>query len=375
MRTTTPLVLLALLLTAGCGSERAAGSRDAAPSTVPAAAATASPATTATPTTTTTTTPTADRPHEIPEDFPLGDGLRPDGDTTLTGPSRDVPGAFLETLCGFTAWPGPPARRTDRLAVQVEGPEWWLTRELVTYDTEDSAVAVVSALRTQVAGCPSAEGQVVTTYDGRTGEDSVTYGTTYRRGLGGTLVQVTRVGRAVLAVTQSSEYSLETMADSVPLLTRDDRPLVAAMGCLSGDEGCGATGAPLTFTPDGVAPFRIGMSVEEVRAAAPDAVLRVRPASCTDLTWTGPGGAKVSGALDPRAGLVSVSSEAGSTAEGVSVGDTLEQLHAAYPDLAHADNGLWFSDQGATSYVFEVAAPSGLVDDIMVTGDDQHCAS
>lgn len=161
---------------------------------------------------------------------PLGAGLTADGETTVDGPGRDVEGAYLEDLCGFTGWPGPPDQRVDRRAVRQAGPELLVVRELVAYDSEGTAAAVLDGLRRQVAGCPRADRQVVTALDAQVDPDlrgdSVTYATTYRQGLGGTVVQVTRAGSVLLAVTLGGEYSLAAAEEAVNGLTRTERGLL-----------------------------------------------------------------------------------------------------------------------------------------------------
>ena len=183
-----------------------------------------------------------------------------------------------------------------------------------------------------------------------------------------TVYDVVRVGRAVLFTYEYGEGNGSEQ-------TRQSAFARAEKGGRAGG-GCdgGAWWDALLFTPEGVTPFRLGMNADEVRQAAPDAVLLERGASCTELTWSRADGLQVFGALDPQTGLVYLSSPQGITIDGIGVGSRLIDLRAAYPDLDRADNGLWFVERGATSYAFAVTA-AGRIDDLMVIGDDQHCAS
>lgn len=357
-----PLALAALVVLTGCGTEGPDRARPAGARTASTSATTPAP------------TPAAEQPAAapgIPDDFPLGAGLRSDGETTVEGPGADVPGAYLEDLCGFTGWPGAVAGRVDRLAVRQSGPELLVVRELVAYDSDGSATAVLDQLRDQVDACPRADGQLVTSLDEEvepdTREDSVTYTMTYRQGLGGTVVQVTRAGHDLLATTWGGEYSLDSAIEAVPALTRTSHELLGRL-----TRGPDATG--VTFTPGGAAPFRMGMTVDQAQAAASGVRIESPAGACPQLSWTDPSGVLVRGTFSPGVGLAYLSAEGGATREGVAVGDSLAGLRAAYPNLAHADNGTWYSQQGATAYVFDVEPGGGAIRWIMVAGDDQVCA-
>jgi hypothetical protein len=236
----------------------------------------------------------------IPDDFPLGAGLSSDGETTVEGPGADVPGAYLEDLCGFTGWPGADAGRVDRLAVRQSGPEFLVVRELVAHDSDGSATAVLDQLRDQVDGCTRADGQVVTSLDEEVEpearEDSVTYAMTYRQGLGGTVVQVTRAGHVLLATTWGGEYSLDSATEAVPALTRTSREL---LGRLTGRPD--ATG--VTVTPEGAAPFRRDMTPDEARTAADGVRIESPGSACPQLSWTDASGVELRGTFSPGSAL------------------------------------------------------------------------
>lgn len=351
-----PLALAAAFVVSGCGTER--------PGDEPAGAAPAA------------ATQPAVATAEIPAGFPLDAGVVSGLDTELEGPSRKAPGAFLEELCGSTAWPGPAEQQADRLALRAVGPEYGLGRELVAYDSEDAAAAVLDTLRDDVAGCKEAGGvesatKDVTAYDEETGHDSVTFALTYREGLGGVAVQVVRVGSAVLAVSTYGEFSADSMGDFMPEFTADNRVVTAPMECRWGD-GCPAA-EPVTLSPDAAGPLRLGAGVADLRADAPAAAVVLAPkAQCSLVTWTSPGGTELRGAVMSDEGLVYVAGEDGvQTAEGLAVGATLDELRAAYPDVEHADNGLWYVDRGDTDY--SIGVTDGLVTELGVVADTQTC--
>jgi hypothetical protein len=181
--------------------------------------------------------PAPDPTDDVPDDFPLGVGLETGGDETITGPSPGIDGVSFADVCRTDAWPG--AGGTDRLAVRLEGIEFVVTRELVTYATAEQASAVVTALSDAVAACPRDGDRLFETLDADTGyPSSVTFGFTYREGLGGTRFQVVRVGRAVLATAESDEFGPDSLAAGVAALTADNREITDLMRCSWTEDGC-----------------------------------------------------------------------------------------------------------------------------------------
>ena len=144
----------------------------------------------------------------IPAGFPIdADLTSPEGEP-IDGPSAEAEGAPRVDLCGSTIW---PAGGAARLAATATGPEFRDSRELVVYDSADTAVEVVAGVRKAVGECPGqpAEGdgvQVIEAEPGDTGYDSATFSITYGQALGGELFQFTRVGRAVLVTYTSGEW-------------------------------------------------------------------------------------------------------------------------------------------------------------------------
>ena len=172
----------------------------------------------------------------IRDDFPLDIAIPVGGDSELAGPGRDVEGVDFTDLCGPDAWMVQPVE--DALAVRVTGPEYSLTRQLETFADADTAAGMLADLRAALADCPVSGSKVFTELDAQTSyDDSVTFSMTYDEGLGGTIFQVVRVGRAVLLVAETGEYSPETVANGVTELTAANRQVTDLM-CEFTEAGC-----------------------------------------------------------------------------------------------------------------------------------------
>jgi hypothetical protein len=223
-----PVVVLMVFVLAGCSAQSQSDSDQA--STKPAP--------------TSTPTPTASRNAAgIPDDFPLALGLTADGDTTVTTPHRNVKGVGLQRTCWGGAWPG---AAVDRLVVEQVGPELAVTRELAVYPDRATAAAVAERVRVRAAHChrlpatPEEQAMVVTPEGAVTGgaHPAVRFAETLTGGqLGGSLFVFTQVGRAVLAVEDSGEWSRGSAGDGVRDLDRADRALVVRL-CVFRDAGC-----------------------------------------------------------------------------------------------------------------------------------------
>ena len=273
------------------------------------------------------------------------------------------------------------AGTTDVIGVEFRGEaEWSRGRTLVLYPSTEAAGAAVETARDAITRCPRDNATDYgwtehTEVDYDTGEQSFgwidRYGNSEVNGFdtGLTIYHVVQVDTLVLLSYEYGEGngSEQTRQSALNRAATADRPVVDAMG-----EPAPAPDA-VTLNPEGAGPLRLAMTAEQVRKAAPDAEIRLRPGSCADLSWTSPDGVELAGAISDSEGLVYVSTPNGGTRDGAAVGDTLAELRAAYPNLEHADNGLWFSDQGATDYAFDVDT-ADTVTWVMVTGDDQHCA-
>jgi hypothetical protein len=225
-----PLVLMVIVL-AGCGaqsSDPGQASPNSAPDPTPAP----------------TPTPTPSRnAADIPDDFPLALGLTADGDTTVSTPRRNVKGVDLQRRCWGRVWPG---AAVDRLVVQQVGPELSVTRELAVYPDPATAAAVAEQVRTRAAHChrlpaTSEEPAMDVTLEGDdtgSGQPAASFAETLTGGqLGGSVFAFTQVGRAVLAVEDSGEWSRASAVDGARDLERTDRALVTRM-CVFRSAGC-----------------------------------------------------------------------------------------------------------------------------------------
>jgi hypothetical protein len=186
--------------------------------------------------------PTPSSTGGIPAGFPLAQGLTADGDTTVSRPRRDVRGVSLQRACWADAWPG---SATDHLVVQQVGPELSVTRELAVYADAATAAAVAERIRSGAQGCrrlPAASGapaMVVSQLD-HAGAPYVvaTFAETPAGGQpGGSVFLFTRVGRALLAVEDSAEWTAASAPSDVRHLTRTQRGVVARL-CLFTRAGC-----------------------------------------------------------------------------------------------------------------------------------------
>jgi hypothetical protein len=181
---------------------------------------------------------------DIPVDFPLAQGLRADSENTVTGPRRDARGISLRSRCWNGVWPG---RLRDRLVAQQRGPELGVTRELVVYADAATAAAEVARVHTRATRCqalPARPGKValdVTPYDGvgaRVSHAGASFAETLADDRpGGSVFVFRRVGRAVLAVEDSGEWTRDSAVDGIRHLRRADRGVLARL-CVFTDAGC-----------------------------------------------------------------------------------------------------------------------------------------
>ncbi|MGC4110218.1 MAG: hypothetical protein QM747_07295 [Nocardioides sp.] len=222
------LLVGVVIVSAGCGDHAGSGSPSDPSSPAPSTA----------------TSPTSATTNGIPDDFPMALGLRSDGDSTVTTPRHDARGVTLQRTCWGGAWPG---SAVDRLVVQQTGPELGLTRELALYPNARAAAQVGRQVRRKAGVC----GQIpatrrTTAIDVTAYGDDVTGGAPVTAGFaetlpdgqpGGSVFVFTRVGRAILAVEDSGEWTRDTAGRGVRHLVRSDRALVARL-CVFTGTGC-----------------------------------------------------------------------------------------------------------------------------------------
>jgi hypothetical protein len=309
-------------------------------------------------------------PLELGYDDRNGDDGSP---VTVTG--KPATKAFEE--CGRQVWD--PTTGVDTIGVEFRGEaEWSRGRTLVLHSSIDAASAAVAMVTEAIADCPRDHAtdfgwteHTAIGYD--VGDQSFgwmdRYWSTDMDGFdtGLTVYHVVRVGPALLLTYEYGEGngSEQTRRSAFVRAEKADQPVVDAMSNLPADD-------VLTLTPRGAGPFELGMTVEEARAVG-GRVHHGAATTCPELSWTAPSGASVHGAFSPGSGLGYVSVDRGRTAEGITLGASLADLRAAYPDLQHADNGLWHVDREPGDLAF--ATYDGAVNWMVAMGDDQHCAS
>ena len=373
MRRLTSFTAAALVLLAGCGTEQPGAAPGAEPSNSPAA----TPSSTPTPTHAPEPSPIVGQQDSLTE-FPLALGYPTEnGDDGSRVRVTDKPATRAFKECEREAWD--PSSGVDVIGVEFRGEaEWFRGRTLVVYPSVDAATAAVDTVADVITSCPRDRGTDVgwtehTGIDYYVGDQSFGWMDRYWSSevdgfdTGLTVYHVARVGSAVLLTYEYGEGngSEETRQSAIGQAAREDRSVVDAMDDLPTED-------LLTLTPRGVGPFRLGMSVEEARAAGGEVRLHGGAAACPELPWTSPSDATVKGAFSPGSGLGYVSVDGGRTAEGITLGASVADLHAAYPDLQHADNGLWYVDREPGDLAF--ATYDGGVNWMVAMGDDQHCA-
>jgi hypothetical protein len=230
-------VLLVVIVLAGCGEQLPSDSGQTSTKSGPVAtrSSTPTPAPAATP---------SRNAAGIPDDFPLAQGLSADGDTTVSTPRRDVKGVHLDPRCWGHVWPG---AAVDRLVVQQVGPELGVTRELAVYPDARTAVRITQRISADTAHCrrlPGTPGQPamdVTRFGGAGAgvtRVAASFAETMTGGQpSGEVFVFTRVGRAILAVEDSGEWTRDSAVSGARDLRRAQQGVVSRL-CLFRDTGC-----------------------------------------------------------------------------------------------------------------------------------------
>jgi hypothetical protein len=246
MRRLLVVASTALVVLAGCGSERPGSTRDVAASFSPAP----SPGPTAptrTPTLGPTQNPTpttASEVHGPLAGFPLDlDYARENGDDHSPVRITARPGVEAIELCGQTAW-DPHAGTTDVIGVHWDAEaEWSRGRTLALYPSVDAARAAVDTARDVVTSCPVGKGDGYaehTLVDYVAGDQSVgwidRYWSSDAHGFdtGLTVYHAARVGRAVLVSFEYGEGngSAQTRQEAIAAAAKGDQYVVDAMADL-----------------------------------------------------------------------------------------------------------------------------------------------
>jgi hypothetical protein len=187
-------------------------------------------------------------PEPDPVDFPIDwDLVDMTGDGgEIRGPGPKAEGAAEVSPCDRVVW---PATGVDRLAVTTTGPEFAESRELVVFASADQAAAIMEDVRSAIAACPTEVNDLDPTnspelawdvLQADTGyDDSVTFSQTYTDGMpGGQVWQLTRVGRAIIAVSTGGEYSRGKSASSATVRLTEITDHMTQEMCDYTEAGC-----------------------------------------------------------------------------------------------------------------------------------------
>jgi hypothetical protein len=220
VRRLVPLFLAALVVSAGCGTERPAHVRETDASFSPASSSGPPPSWTPSPEATPTPTPTpVPDVHGPLAGFPLALGyaaVNGDDGTPVRVTGKPATRAF--GLCGRPAW-DPQRGTTDLIGVEFRGEaEWYRGRTLVLFPSDDAAAGALDIAHDAVAACPdeSSGEDTGTTHallDRPVGDQSVVWADTYYaldrgerlHGTGLTVYHLVRVDRAVLLAYEYGE--------------------------------------------------------------------------------------------------------------------------------------------------------------------------
>lgn len=170
---------------------------------------------------------------EIPDDFPLSDGMGGPEDTIAT--ARTGTGLRDLGLCGTTPLRGLSTR--DRMVADNSGGEAANTRELVLLGSPDEAALVARAFADLPATCGASSGDAETVTDVRESPfgpaPASTLVQTYtfdgQPGDGATVIHVVPVGAALLVTSTYGQWTQGGLEDGVQETADAVRPTVAAL--------------------------------------------------------------------------------------------------------------------------------------------------
>lgn len=244
----------------------------------------------------TTATPAA---IAIPEDFPLSDGMASEDQDDVSISSQSVGMRALD-LCGRKPLRG--LEPADRLAAEASGNEYSNTRDLMLFADTDQPAAVLADIRSSAAACPDdalGPGSRLLTEvrDSTFGPDAAVLVHTYEQdgdvGIGAEIIDVVRVGRALLVTSSYAEWDPATnldegIADEAERLDET----VAAMAIFEDVTPGAARAAALAATPTPIPDnFPLALRIAENESTgeqpvpAPDAKGVARWRACGAQLW------------------------------------------------------------------------------------------
>lgn len=325
---------------------------------------------------------------DIATEFPLTAGYPADQDAEgpgygLEGPTRALPLGDFELCDSHSDLPRP----TDELGAGWTNVEDFRDRHLLTFPDAVAASDWIGRLRAFWTACPrepTGAGFVGLQTLRRTavGGESWALVRHFRYqsspGIGLVVIQVVRLGRAVLVDQVSNEGGagpeLEAEVSGVlDGMTKASRTVVAAM-CVYTAAGCSVPADALTLGPDGLGPLRLGMSADEARAAGARLVASHNGTGCSGLSLVAPGH-RIEGDLDPAIGISMLTSTGVVTPEGAGDGLPAWRAYAAYPRAQRDFPLLLASPPGRSDRIYRMELFHGRVSSLMLVDPNQHCAS
>lgn len=328
------------------------------------------------------------RDPDLATELPLTAGYPADKDSEgpgygLEGPTRALPLGDFELCDAHSTLPRP----TDELGASWTNVEDFRHRHLLTFPDALAASEWIGQLRAFWTACPQE----------RTGAGFVGLQTLRRTAVGGEswalvrhfryhgkpgvgldVIQVVRLGRAVLVDQVSNEGGagpeLEAEISGVlEGMTKASARVVAAM-CVYTEAGCPAPAGTLTLGPDGLGPLSLGMSADEARAAGARVVPSHNGTGCSEVSLVADGH-RITSDLDPMLGISMLTSTGVVTPQGAGDGQPAWRAYAAYPRAQRDLPLLLASPPGRTDRTYRMELFHGRVSSLRLLDPKQHCAS
>ncbi len=234
----------------------------------------------------------------IPDDFPLSDEMAGEDRNAVSVSDQSVGMRALD-LCGRKPLRG--LKPADRLAAETSGNKYANTRDLMLFADTDQPAAVLADIRASAAACPADAlgrgSRLLTEVRGSTlGPDAAVLVHTYEQdgvvGIGAEIIDVVRVGRALLVTSSYAEWDPATNLDE-GIAEEAERldDTVAAMSIFEDPSPGAARAAALVPTPTPVPDdFPLTLRIAENESGVepvPSAVAAGigRPRACGDRLW------------------------------------------------------------------------------------------